>query len=91
MYHNKTTFSWHYWWTYLSYYILTHIKFFKTSHKNKKHNLKYDKWTAKEAESITYDILLVYLIGPYKIWREDNDEPLVLKFLTMVEPVTSWF
>ena len=46
---------------------------------------------SKEAEAISWDILLVYLIGSYKIRREAHDDPLILKVLTMIDPETGWF
>ena len=37
------------------------------------------------------DRLSVDLIGPYEIRREGNDEPLLLKSSTMIDPATVWF
>ena len=48
------------------------------------------KWTAKEAETIPGVRLLWDIIGPYKIRREDPDDPLILIFETMIDPVTGW-
>ena len=31
------------------------------------------------------------LIGPYKIRREGQDDPLILKYLTIVDPANVWF
>ena len=42
-------------------------------------------------EAIPWDRLLVYLIGPYKIKREGNDESLILKASTMKDLETGWF
>ena len=70
--------------------ICTHIKFLKTCQKNEKKNLKYEKLTAKEAEAIPWDTLLVYLIGPYKIIAQGHDKPIILESLIMVDPETGW-
>ena len=70
--------------------IYTHIKVCKTFQKNNKQKLNYEKLPAKEAESIPWDKLLVYLIDPYKIRREGCDKPLILKALTMIDPKTGW-
>ena len=65
--------------------IRTHIKAFKTCHKNKKQDFRYGNLSAKEAEAIPRDRLLVYFIGRYKTRREYNDDPLILKYLTMID------
>ena len=38
-----------------------------------------------------FALLLVDLIGPYKIRGKGYDEPLILKALTMIDPATRWF
>ena len=58
---------------------------------NNKQDLKYGKLTANKSKAIPWDILLVYLIGPYKIRREINYEQLIIKALTMIDPETGWF
>ena len=45
----------------------------------------------KVVEDITWCKLFVDLKGPYEIRREVYDKPLILKYLTMVDPVTQWF
>ena len=42
------------------------------------------KTTYQGAEAIPWCILSVDHIGPYKIIREGQDEPLILKYLTMI-------
>ena len=42
------------------------------------------------AEETPWTELCVDLIGPYKI-RRKGKEPLILKALTMIDPVTGWF
>ena len=69
----EATISQYYYWTHLRDNIRTHIKVCKTCYKNRKHNLKYGKLPAKEAEAIPCDRLLVYVICPYIIRREGND------------------
>ena len=59
--------------------------------KKKKQNLKYGKLTAKKAEDIPWDILLVDLICPYKSTREDPGETIILEALTKIDPATGWF
>ena len=75
----KTTISQHYTWPDLKDDIRTHLKFCNTCKRNKKQNFRYGKLIAKKAESIQWDRLSVYLIGPYKIRREVHDDPLILK------------
>ena len=87
----KSTFTQHYQLPNLRDDIRTHFKVCKTFHKNWKQNLKYGKLTTKKAESISWDRLLVNLIGPYKIIRKGNDEPLMIEELTMVDPAIGWF
>ena len=66
--------------------IRTHIKFFKTCHKNKKQNKKDYHLPSKEVYINPWDRLLVDVIGPYRIRREVWDDPLILKALTMIDP-----
>ena len=56
-----------------------------------KQDLKYGLFPAKEAESISWDLLLLDLIEPYRIIREGHDDPLILKSITMVDPMTGWY
>ena len=81
----------HLYWTNLKDSISTHIKVCKTCQKNKKQNPKYGFLTAKEAEAIPWDRLSVDIIGPYKVRREGHEEPLILRSLTMIYPITGWF
>ena len=41
-------------------------------------------------EETPWNKLCVDLIGPYKI-RRKGKEPLILKALTVIDPVTGWF
>ena len=41
-------------------------------------------------DETTWNKLYVDLIGPYKI-RRKGKEPLILKYVTMIYPVTGWF
>ena len=68
------------------YDIRTQIKACKNCQRNNKKILKYGHLPAKEAETIPWDILLVDLIGPYKISREGREKYLILKSLTMIDP-----
>ena len=45
----------------------------------------------KEAESIPWDRLLVDLMIPFKIRIEEQYEPLIIKYFTMIDPMTDWF
>ena len=56
----------------------------------KRSTKKYGKLPAKLEEGKPWNKLCVYLIGPYKILRKGKD-PLILKAVTMIEPVTGWF
>ena len=53
-------------------------------------NKKYGKLPAKLAEETPPNKLCVDLIGPYKI-RIKGKDPLILKYVTMIDPVTRWF
>ena len=53
-------------------------------------NKKYGKLPAKLVEETPWKKLCVYLIGPYKILRKGK-YPLILKYVTMMYPVTGWF
>ena len=57
----------------------------------KKQNLKYCKSSTKETGAISWDILLVDIIGPHKIIREGHCDPIILKPLTMIDLATIWF
>ena len=59
--------------------------------RNKKQGLKYGYLPDTEAETIPWDILLVDIIGHYKIRREGRDKPLILKALTLIDLVIGWF
>ena len=50
----------------------------------------YVQLPAKLAEEITWDKLFVDIIGPNKI-RRKGVEPLILKAVTMIDPITGWF
>ena len=56
----------------------------------KRSNKKYGKLTAKLAEETPWKKLCVDLIGPCKICRKWK-EPLILKYVTIIYPVTGWF
>ena len=51
---------------------------------------KYSKLPAKLAEETLWNKICVELIGPYKILRKGK-EPLILKVITRIDPVTGWF
>ena len=68
--------------------IRTQIKVFKTCPIKNRQILKCGHLTAKVAEAIQWDRLLVDFISPYEIRREYHKFPLSL---TMVEPSTGWF
>ena len=53
-------------------------------------NKKNGKLPANLAEETPWNKLCVDLIGPYKIRRIEK-EPLILKYVTMIDPVTGWF
>ena len=54
-------------------------------------SLKYDHKPSKEEEAIQWDILLLYLIGTYKIIGKFQENPLIMKLLTMIDLATGWF
>ena len=51
---------------------------------------KNGKLTANMAEETPWNKLCVDIIGPYKICRKQK-EPLILKVVTMIYPITGWF
>ena len=51
---------------------------------------KNDQLPANMAEEIPWNKLCVDLIGTYKIRRKGRDY-LILKAVTMIDPVTGWF
>ena len=51
---------------------------------------KNGKFPAKLAEEIPWNKLCVDLIGPYKIRIKGRDN-IILKAVTMIDPVTGWF
>ena len=53
-------------------------------------NKKYGKLPVKMAEETLWNKLYLDLIGPYKIRRKGKD-PLILKTVTTIDPVTGWF
>ena len=69
----EATISQHCYWPNLRYNIRTHINFCNNFQKKEKQNFKYVKLPAKEAEAIPWYILLVDLIGLYKIIIEGHD------------------
>ena len=71
--------------------IRTHIKVCNACQINKKQDFKCGKLTAKKAEVIPWERLLVDLIGSYKIRREGRDEPLIIKYLNNNGKSTSEF
>ena len=34
---------------------------------------------------------MVYIIGPYKIISEVHNDPLILKYLIIIDPINRWF
>ena len=56
----------------------------------KRSTTKYGKIPAKLAEETLRNKLCVDLIGPYNIRGKDK-EPMILKAVTMIHPVTGWF
>ena len=56
----------------------------------KRSTKEYGKLPAKLEEETPCNKLCVYLIGPYKI-RRKGKYPLILKDVSMIEPVTGWF
>ena len=51
---------------------------------------KYVKISTKLSEDKPRNNIFLYLVGPYRILRKWKD-PLILKSVTMIDPVTRWF
>ena len=66
------------------------LRFVRLVIKTRKQNLKYGKLTAKKAEAIPWDILLVDLICPYEVTREGPGETITLEALDTIESATGW-
>ena len=82
----------HFWWPKLSEQVRSKCARCHICQQNKRSGTKYGILPEKEAECIPWDRLCVGdLIGPYTIDREDNDEPLTLWCVTMIDPATGWF
>ena len=62
-----------------------------TFQRTKRLNIKYGKFTDKEAEEITCNKICVDLTGPYFIRIKEQKENLNIKDITMIYPVTGWF
>ena len=71
--------------------IFNNVKDCKNFQINKNKNFKYDHFPAKEVEAVPWDRLLVGFVGPYKIRMDSCDDPLILIYITMIEPATGWF
>ena len=63
----------------------------KTCQISKTQILKYVNLPDKVQKAVPWDRLPVDLIGLYKIIREVRKDPFILKYLTMIDPVTQWF
>ena len=87
----ESTINKQYYWNNLRYDISICIKVCNTCQKNNKQNFNYVKLPAKEAEAIPWEIFSLDIIGPYKIRIEGHDDPIMIKYLTMIEPETWWF
>ena len=61
-----------------------------TCQRTKRSMKKYGKLPAKIKEETPRDKIFVYIIGPYKI-RRKGKQPQILKYVTMIYPVTGWF
>ena len=59
-----------------------------TCQRTKWSNIKYGKLPAKESEEIPREKICVYIIYPYVIRRKGQKENLILKDVTMLDPVT---
>ena len=57
---------------------------------NKCRNHKYGKLPAKFSITTPWEALCVDLVGPYTLKGKDNTV-IDLMFITMIDPVTSWF
>ena len=57
----------------------------------KKQDKKCGNLPAKEADAISWDRLLVYFIGPYKIRRDSYYYTLILKYLNITYNMTGWY
>lgn len=52
---------------------------------------KFGHIPTKSADTKPWEILCVNLIGPYQIKQKGIEQPLILKAVTMIDPVTGWF
>ena len=66
------------------------VTYYDTCQHKKRSMVKYGKLPAKLSEETQWNKLCVDIIGPYKILRKGKD-PLILKSVTMIYPVTGCF
>ena len=57
----------------------------------KRSNIKYGKFSAREAEQTKWKKLCVDIIGPYVTIMKGHKEKLNIKAVTMIDPVPGWF
>jgi hypothetical protein len=88
---NRTeeTIGQHLWWPNMRDHITNYEKICSVCQQNKRRQKKYGLLPPKEAEETPWDKLCVDLIGPYKIRRKGQE--LICKYVTMIDPATSWF
>ena len=91
MIRTEETIRQHLYWPDMQKDVRQYIKTCDTCQRKKKQRKKYGHLPAKEAETVPWEKLCVDLIGPYTIKRKNNEEPLVLKAVTMIDPATGWF
>ena len=70
--------------------VQTEVTVCDTCQRTKRSTKKYGKLPAKLAEETPWNKPCVYLIGSYKRGRKGK-EPLILNFVTMIDPITGWF
>ena len=87
----EATISQHYYWNNLRGEIGPILRLCKSLQKNRKQNKNCGLLYDKEEEVVPWDKLAVDIIGSYKIIREGQYVPLILKYLTMLDLVTRWF
>ena len=85
----EETIKQHFYWPNLRSDVRKYVGSCEICQKCKKQKPKFGLLPAKDAEAVPWEHLCVDLIGPYTIERK-NQNDLLLKAVTMIDPATGW-
>ena len=89
--HTEATIGQYYYWPNLKGKFWTQINVCKNYQKNKKQNKNMFIYPQRGQIPPPRTDLSVQSIDSYKIRRQGQDDPIIIKALTMIYPVTGWF